>query len=156
MASGRWIRAGCVAGALAAIVVIGALYNEARPPAIHAISMPHDDPGTLRFVISNPAFTITVKDVDLTCVPLESQTHTSKDGKPAHAAPFVLNVDVDLPPRGAFEYTCPIKTEDFADAPGTLDAKIGVKYTKFGHRAQSWSDALTWDPASRVWTEANH
>ena len=156
MTSSRSIRTGRLAGILAAALVIGgALYNESRPPSLHSIAMPGDDPFTLRFAISNPAFTITMKDVDLSCVPMEARGHPTKDGKPAlHATPFALNVDVDLPPRGAYEYTCPIRIEGAADATGTLDAKIGATYTRLGYRAKTWSRELSWDAASRTWTEA--
>lgn len=133
-----WPRPRALAGILATIIAIGgALYNEARPPVIRAIALPGDDAFTLRFSISNPAFLTTMRDMDFSCVPLDS-----------HAAPFAMNVDVDLPPRAMLEYTCPLGKPGIASATG---AKIRADYTRFGHRARIWSAEWILDPASRVW-----
>jgi hypothetical protein len=128
---------------LAAIIVVGgALYNEMRPPVIRTIPLPGDDAFTLRFSVSNPAFLTSMKNMDFSCVPLGS-----------HAAPFALNVDIDLPPRAMLEYTCPLGNPGAVATTPPAGAKIRADYTRFSRRTQIWSGEWTWDPASRVWTE---
>jgi hypothetical protein len=124
------------------IVVGGGLYNETRSPIIRTIPLPGDDAFTLRFTVSNPAFLTTLKNMDFTCVPLGS-----------HAAPFALNVDVDLPPRAMLEYTCPLKSAGDIAATPPAGAKVQAAYGRFGHRSRMESGEWIWDPASRVWTE---
>src|ERR1700744_2077918 len=88
------------------LIAGGAIHNELLGPVIHADPIRADDPLTIRFVLFNPAFTVTLKNVDMTCVPL-SLSGRSKDGRAwtARGQSFPLNMDVDVLPRGAFEYT---------------------------------------------------
>jgi hypothetical protein len=150
-----WTRPRTLAGILVVIVVMGgALYNETLPPQIHSIPVPGDGPFTLRFSVSNPAFTTTMKDMDFTCVPLELHGRSPKGEKlTLRADPFALNVDIDLPPRAAFQYTCPIRNAGLAASIDSVDAKVSAAYTRFGHRSLIWSGELTWDSASRIWAE---
>jgi len=143
---------------LAVVVLIaiaaGAIHNELLGPVIRADPIRADDPLTIRFVLFNPAFTVTLKNVDMNCVPLSLSGH-GKNGHAwtAHGQSFPLNVDIDVGPRAAFEYTCPIKSA----IEGSVDnvrAQIAIRYTRFGRRDQAVSGALIWDSASRVWTVA--
>src|SRR5665213_1739596 len=143
---------------LAVVVLIaiaaGAIHNELLGPVIRADPIRADDPLTIRFVLFNPAFTVTLRNVDMSCVPLSLNGH-GKDGRAltARAQPFPLNVDIDIGPCMAFEYTCPIKSA----IEGSVDkvrAQIAIRYTRFGRRDQAVSGALIWDSASRVWTVA--
>jgi hypothetical protein len=143
----------------AAFLVIagGAVHNELLGPAIHADPIRADDPLTIRFVLFNPAFTVTLKNVDMNCVPLSLSGH-GKDGH-AWTAPgqsFPLNVDIDVGPRMAFEYTCPIKAADLPGPVNNVTARIAIRYTRFGRRDQDLSSTLAWDSASRVWTVAGY
>jgi len=141
---------------LAAIVVIaviaGAAHNELLGPVIRADPIPADDPLTIRFVLFNPAFTVTLRNVDMTCLP-QSLSGYAKDGRAwiARGENFPLNVDLDVGPRMRYEYTCPINDAGFAGPVRRVTAKIAIAYTRFGRRAHAMSGMLTWDSASRVW-----
>ena len=137
------------------LLVWGAVHNELLGPVIHADPIRADDPLTIRFVLFNPAFIVTLKNVDMTCVPLSLSGH-GKDSRAwtAHAQPFPLNVDIDIGPRAAFEYTCPIKDTGFPGAITNVTAQIAIRYTRFGRRKEATSPTLAWDSASRVWTVA--
>ena len=139
----------------AALLLIagGAIHNELLGPVIHADPIRAGDPLTIRFVLFNPAFTVTLENVDMRCVPLGLKGR-GKDAWTAHAQPFPLNMDIDVGPRMAFEYTCPIKDAGFPGAVTNVTAQIAVRYTRFGRRDQAMSGTLNWDSASRVWTEA--
>jgi hypothetical protein len=104
----------------------------------------------LRFAIVNTAFTVTAKDVDITCLPARLEGHGA-DGRrwTAQGMAFPLNVAIDLPPRASFEYTCPIETT--AGPPDKVEADIEVRYTRFGRRAQFRAGPMSWDASSRVW-----
>ncbi|HEX4371002.1 MAG TPA: hypothetical protein VH019_06620 [Rhizomicrobium sp.] len=147
----RYIFGAAIVIALAA----GAIHNELLGPVIHADPIRADDPLTIRFVLFNPAFTVTLRNVDMNCVPL-SLNGRGKDGRAwtAHGQPFPLNVDIDIGPRAAFEYTCPIQDSGFPGAVTTVMAQIAIRYTRFGRRDQATSGTLAWDSASRVWTVA--
>jgi hypothetical protein len=142
---------------LAVVVLIaiaaGAIHNELLGPVIRADPIRADDPLTIRFVLFNPAFTVALKNVDMACVPLSLSGH-GKDGHAwtAHGQSFPLNVDIDVGPRMAFEYTCPIKDTGFPGAVTNVTAEIAMRYTRFGRRNQATSGALAWDSTSRVWT----
>ena len=133
-------------------VAAGAAHNELLGPVIRADPIRADDPLTVRFVVFNPAFAITLHNVDMTCLPLSLSGH-GRDGRTwnARGEDFPLNVDVDVGPRMRFEYTCPIANTGFAGPVARVTAKIAIAYTRFGHRAQAMSGMLTWDSASRVW-----
>jgi hypothetical protein len=137
------------------LIAGGAIHNELLGPVIRADPIRADDPLTIRFILFNPAFTVTLRNVDMNCVPLSLGGH-GKDGRAwtAHAQLFPLNVDMDVGPRGAFEYTCPIKDTGFPGAVTDVTAQIAIRYTRFGRREQVVSGALAWDSASRVWTRA--
>ena len=146
-----------IAGIAVLVMLAGAVRNELLGPRIRAFPIRTDDPFTIRFGIFNPAFTLTFRDIDMTCLPLRIEGH-GKDGRAwdATGQPFPLNVSVDLGPRMAYEYTCPIKS---SAAPGRVthvEAKIAIRYTRFGHRAQSMSGALDWDSGTRAWTVAGN
>jgi hypothetical protein len=142
---------------LAVVVLIaiaaGAIHNELLGPVIRADPIRADDPLTIRFVLFNPAFTVALRNVDMSCVPLSLSGH-GKDGRAwtAHGQSFPLNVDIDVGPRAAFEYTCPIKDTGFPGAVTNVTAQIAMRYTRFGRRDQAVSGILAWDSASRVWT----
>jgi hypothetical protein len=144
---------------LAVVVLIaiaaGAIHNELLGPVIRADPIRADDPLTIRFVLFNPAFTVALKNVDMACVPLSLSGH-GKDGQAwtAHGQSFPLNVDIDVGPRAAFEYTCPIKDTGFPGAVTNVTAEIAMRYTRFGRRDQAVSGILAWDSTSRVWTVA--
>jgi hypothetical protein len=144
---------------LAVVVLItiaaGAIHNELLGPEIRADPIRADDPLTIRFVLFNPAFTVALKNVDMACVPLSLNGH-GKDGRAwtAHGQTFPLNVDIDVGPRAAFEYTCPIKDTGFPGAATNVTAQIAIRYTRFGHRDEAISGTLAWDSASRVWMVA--
>jgi hypothetical protein len=145
-------RAILLAAAAFVLLAGGAIHNELLGPVIRADPIRADDPLTIRFVLFNPAFTVTLKNVDMTCVPLSLKGH-GKDGRAwtAQGQPFPLDVDIDVGPRMAFEYTCPIT----ATAPGAIDsvtAQIAVRFSRLGRRDQTVSGTLAWDSASRVWT----
>jgi hypothetical protein len=137
------------------LIAGGAVHNELLGPVIHAVPIRADDPLTIRFAIFNPAFTVTLKNVDMSCVPLNLSGH-GKDGHAwaARAQPFPLNMDIDIGPRMAFEYTCPIKAAALPGSPDNVTAQIAIRYTRFGRRDQAISGTLAWDSASRVWTLA--
>ena len=149
-----WKRYVLAAAAVLAIAA-GAVHNELLGPVIHADPIRADDPLTIRFVLFNPAFTVTLRNVDMNCVPLSIGGH-GKDGRAwtAHGQVFPLNVDIDIGPRAAFEYTCPIKDTGFPGAVTNVTAEIAIRYTRFGRRDQATSQPLAWDSASRVWTVA--
>lgn len=136
--------------AIALAVVAGAIHNELQGLQIRAVPRPGADPLSLRFAIVNPAFTVTAKDVDITCLSARLTGHGG-DGRrwTARAAPFPLNVNIDLTPRAAFEYTCPIETT--AGPPDRVEAGIEVRYTRFGHRKQFRAGPMMWNASSRVW-----
>lgn len=136
------------------LIVAGAIHNEFLGPVIRAVPVRADDPLTIRFAIFNPAFTVTLKNVDMICVPLALKGH-DKNGQAwtAKGASFPLDMDLDIGPRMAFEYTCPIKAA-LSGAPDTVTARIATHYTRFGRREESVSGTLAWDSASRVWTLA--
>jgi hypothetical protein len=142
---------------LAVVVLIaiaaGAIHNELLGPVIRADPIRADDPLTIRFVLFNPAFTVALRNVDMSCVPLSLSGH-GKDGRAwtAHGQSFPLNVDIDVGPRAAFEYTCPIKDTGFPGAVTNVTAQIAMRYTRFGRRDQAVSGILAWDSTSRVWT----
>ena len=146
---------------LAAIAVLvmlgGAVRNELLGPGIRAFPIRTDDPFTIRFGIVNPAFTLTFRDVDMTCLPLRIEGK-SKDGRvwEATGQPFPLNVSVDLGPRMAYYYTCPIKSSAQPALVSHVEVKIAIRYTRFGHRAQSMSNMLDWDSGTRAWTVAGN
>jgi hypothetical protein len=135
------------------LIAGGAVHNELLGPVIHADPIRADDPLTIRFVLFNPAFTVTLKNVDMICVPL-SLSGRGKDGHAwvAHGQPFPLNVGIDVGPRAAFEYTCPIDGTGFPGTVTNVTAQIAIHYTRFGRREESTSPTLAWDSASRVWT----
>jgi len=137
------------------LVAGGAIHNELLGPVIRADPIRADDPLTIRFAIFNPAFTVTLRNVDMNCVPLSLSGH-DKDGRAwtARGQPFPLNVDIDIGPRMAFEYTCPIKSGPLPGAVDNVTAQIAIRYTRLGRRDQTVSGALAWDSASRVWTVA--
>lgn len=137
------------------LIAAGAVHNELLGPVINADPIRVDDPLTIRFVLFNPAFTVTLKNVDMACVPLSLSGH-GKDGHAwtAHGQSFPLNVDIDVGPRAAFEYTCPIKDTGFPGAVTSVTAEIALRYTRFGRREAATSPMLAWDTASRVWTVA--
>jgi hypothetical protein len=137
------------------LIAAGAIHNELLGPVIHADPIRADDPLTIRFVLFNPAFTVALKNVDMNCLPLSLGGH-GKDGRAwtAHGQPFPLNVDIDVSPRAAFEYTCPIKDTGFPGAVTNVTAQIAIRYTRFEHRDRAVSGPLAWDSASRVWTVA--
>ena len=140
--------------AIAALVMLaGAVRNELLGPRIRAVPIRNDDPFTIRFAIFNPAFALTFRNVDMTCQPLRIEGH-DKEGRAweAAAAPFPLNVDIDLRPRMAFEYTCPVTSSAAPQAVTRVEAQIAIRYTRFGHRAQAMPATLAWDSASRAWT----
>jgi hypothetical protein len=147
----RYIFAAAVAIAIAA----GAIHNELLGPVFRADPIRADDPLTIRFAIFNPAFTVTLRNVDMNCVPLSLSGH-GKDGRAwtAHGQVFPLNVDIDIGPRAAFEYTCPIKASGFPGVVTDVTAQIAIRYTRLGRRDRAVSGALAWDSASRVWTVA--
>jgi hypothetical protein len=135
------------------LIAGGAVHNELLGPVIHAVPIRADDPLTIRFAIFNPAFTVTLKNVDMSCVPLSLQGRGKDDHAwMARAQPFPLNMDIDIGPRMAFEYTCPIKDAGFPGAVTSVTAEIAIRYTRFGRREQATSGTLAWDSASRVWT----
>jgi hypothetical protein len=143
------------AAAIVIALAAGAVHNELLGPVIRADPIRADDPLTIRFVLFNPAFTATLKNVDMSCVPRSLSGH-GKDGRAwtAHAQPFPLNVDIDVGPRAAFEYTCPIKDTGFPGTVTNVTAEIAIRYTRFGRRDQAVSGILAWDSASRVWAMA--
>jgi hypothetical protein len=152
---GRHRKIYLVAGLVAAMIVAGAIHNELLGPVIRADPIRADDPLTIRFAVFNPAFTLTLRNVDMTCLPQALIGH----GKDGHAwkAPgqaFPLNVDLDVPPRMAFEYTCPIQDTGFPGPVDTASARIAIRYTRLGQRHQAISRTLDWDASSRVWTLA--
>jgi len=146
----RYIFAAAVVIAIAA----GAVHNELLGPVIRAVPIRADDPLTIRFAIFNPAFTVTLKNVDMSCVPLSLNGHGKNGAWTARAQNFPLNMDIDIGPRMAFEYTCPIKATDLPGPVDSVTAQIAIRYTRFGHRDRAVSGALAWDSASRVWTMA--
>jgi hypothetical protein len=155
MGFGRKFRATYGLAAIAAIAVMaGAVRNELLGPRIRAVPLASADPFTLRFEVSNPAFTVSVKDIDMTCLPLTIAGHDG-EGRAwtAKGEPFPLDMDVDLGPRMAFEYTCPFKSSA-KDRVDQVEAKVAVRYTRFGRREQAMSGTLAWDSATRVWTDA--
>ena len=133
-------------------VASGAVRNELLGPRIRAVPLPSADPFTLRFAVFNPAFTVLLKNIDMTCVPLDVQGR----GWTADAPSFALDVDIDLGPRAEFEYTCPIKSSDAKGPVNRVEAKVAVQYTRFGQRKRAVSGTLAWDAASRVWTDAEN
>jgi hypothetical protein len=143
--------------AIIVVIAVGAVRNELLGPRIHAVPRRNDDPFTIRFAVFNPAFTLTFRDLDMTCLPLRIEGH-GKDGRAWNAAgqPFPLNVNVDLGPRMAYEYTCPIKSKASPEAVNRVEAQIATRYTRFGHRAQATPATLDWDSASRAWTVAGN
>ena len=146
-----------LAAAVVIVVAAGAIHNELLGPVIRADPIRADDPLTIRFVLFNPAFTVTLRNVDMNCVPL-SLDGRGKSGHPwtARAQNFPLDVDIDIGPRMAFEYTCPIKSGPLPGAVDNVTAQIAIRYTRFGRRGQAISSTLAWDSASRVWTVAGH
>jgi hypothetical protein len=78
------------------LIAGGAVHNELLGPVIRADPIRADDPLTIRFAIFNPAFTVTLRNVDMSCVPLDLSGH-GKDGHAwaARAQPFPLNMDID-------------------------------------------------------------
>ena len=143
---------------VAALLILGAgaVRNELLGPVIRAVPIAAPDPLTIRFAVFNPAFKVTVKNLDMVCRPLALSGH-GPDGKSwtAHGQDFPLNVDIDVGPRMAFEYTCPIKDTGFAGPVDRVNARIALRYTRFGRSRQAISDMLSWDRASRVWTLAS-
>jgi hypothetical protein len=137
------------------LIAAGAVHNELLGPVIHADPIRADDPLTIRFVLFNPAFTVSLRNVDMNCMPLSLSGH-GKGGRAwaAHAQPFPLNVDIDVGPRAAFEYTCSIKDTGFPGKVTNVTAEIAIRYTRFGRRDQAVSGILAWDSASRVWAMA--
>lgn len=139
---------------LAALIAIaaGAVHNEMLGPRVRADPIRADDPLTMRFAIFNPAFTVSLKNIDMTCVPLSIEGHDrSGHAWTAKAQSFPLDVDIDLGPRMAFEYTCPLAATP-ARQIDRVRAQVAVRYTRFGHRDETVSGTLAWDAASRVWT----
>ncbi|HWF63552.1 MAG TPA: hypothetical protein VN685_02950 [Rhizomicrobium sp.] len=138
-------------------VAAGAVRNELLGPRIHAVPRRNDDPFTIRFAVFNPAFTLTFRDIDMTCLPRRIEGH-GKDGRAWDAAgqPFPLNVSIDLAPRMAYEYTCPIKSSASPQQVSRVEVQIITRYTRFGHRAQAKPVTLDWDSASRAWTVAGN
>ncbi|HUO01703.1 MAG TPA: hypothetical protein VMU31_02915 [Rhizomicrobium sp.] len=137
------------------LVAAGAVHNELLGPVIRAVPIRADDPLTVRFAVFNPAFTVTLKNVDMTCMPL-TLAGRGRNGQAwtAQGRPFPLNVDLDVGPRQAFEYTCPIDTAASPDSLDHVTADIAVRYTRFGRRERMISGTLNWGSASRVWTMA--
>jgi hypothetical protein len=134
------------------LIAAGAVHNELLGPVIHADPIRADDPLTIRFVLFNPAFTVSLRNVDMNCVPLSLSGHKDGQAWTAHGQVFPLNVDIDVGPRAAFEYTCPIKDTGFPSRVTNVTAEITIRYTRFGRRDQAVSGILAWDSASRVWT----
>jgi hypothetical protein len=143
------------AAAVVIAIAAGGVHNELLGPVIRADPIRADDPLTIRFVLFNPAFTVTLKNVDMNCVPLSLSGH-GKDGHAwtAHGQSFPLNVDIDVGPRAAFEYTCPIESAGIEGTVDNVTAQIAIRYTRFGRHDQATSGILAWDSASRVWTVA--
>jgi hypothetical protein len=135
-----------------AIIAAGAIRNELLGPLIRPVPVMSNDPLTLPFTVFNPAFLVTLKDIDMTC---ENFRLLGRAPSPwsAGAEPFPLDVDIDLGPRMAFEYTCPIKSRGIKRAVDKVDARVGVRYTRFGRREKNQSAILTWDSISKVWTQ---
>ena len=143
-----------VIAAFLVLAAAGAVRNELLGAVIRAVPTRADDPLlTIRFAVFNPAFTVTLRDVDMTCIPLSLSGHD----KAGHAwtmkaAPFPLNVNMDVGPRMAFEYTCPIEVKTPAP-PQSVTVEIDTRFTRFGRRQRGASGMLAWDSASRVWTK---
>jgi hypothetical protein len=142
------------AAALVVALAAGAVHNELLGPVIHADPIRANDPLTIRFVLFNPAFTVTLRNVDMSCVPLSLNGHGKNGAWTAHGQPFPLDMDIDIGPRMAFEYTCPIEDTGFPGAVTNVTAQIAIRYTRFGRRDRAMSSTLAWDSASRVWTMA--
>lgn len=152
---GRFRKIHLAAGVIVIVVAAGAIHNELLGPVIRAVPIRANDPLTIRFAIFNPAFTVTLRNVDMTCVP-QILTGHGKDGH-AWKAPgqaFPLDVDLDVPPRMAFEYTCPILDTGFPGPVDAVSARIAIRYTRLGQRNQAMSRTLHWNGSSRVWTLA--
>ncbi|HKD47976.1 MAG TPA: hypothetical protein VKB67_09835 [Rhizomicrobium sp.] len=139
-----------VAAAAVIAVAGGAVHNELLGPRVRSVALPSADPFTLRFAVFNPAFTVTLKNIDMACIPLG----VYGNGWMAKAQPFPLNVDIDLGPRAEFEYTCPIASSNVKGPVKRVEAKVAIQYARFGQRRRAMSGTLAWDSASRVWTDA--
>jgi hypothetical protein len=142
------------------VLLAGAVHNELLGPVVRADPIRADDPLTVRFALFNPAFAVTLKNVDLICTPLriEGQATNGQDWT-AKGADFPLDVDIDVPPRATVEYTCPINKDpgaapNFRGPIARVTAKIAVAYSRFGQRHHAMSETLAWDRASKVWTVA--
>ncbi|HXR94323.1 MAG TPA: hypothetical protein VN718_00485 [Rhizomicrobium sp.] len=144
---------------LAAILLVfagGMAANEFAAPLVRGVPVPGDDPFTLRFAVSNRGWLLALHDVDFTCVP-DQVKGRSADGKNVrvHGAPFPLNVDVDLGPRDAFQYTCPIQGPHLPAQVDHIEAHVEMAYTRFGRRSEAHSAELIWDSRSKVWIAAS-
>jgi hypothetical protein len=143
---------------VAALLILGAgaVGNELLGPVIRAVPIAAPDPLTICFAVFNPAFTVTLKNLDMVCRPLRLEGR-DRNGKSwtARGQDFPLNVDIDVGPRMAFEYTCPIKDTGFTGTVDRVNARIALHYTRFGRSQQAISDTLSWDRISRTWTLAS-
>lgn len=143
-----------VAAALVALAG-GAIHNELLGPVIRAVPIRADDPLTIRFAVFNPAFTVTLRNVDMICEPQSLMGRRKNGGSwKAQGQAFPLDVNLDIPPRMAFEYTCPIDDTGFPGPVDTVNARIALRYTRFGVRERAMSRSLDWNSTSRVWTLA--
>lgn len=140
---------------IAALVLIagGALRNEWLGPQIRPVPVMSSDPLTLRFTIVNPAFLVRLKDIDMTCKPLRVGGHGARGAWTAEAQDFPLDVDIDLGPRMAFEYTCPFKSAGIRGPIDRVEAEVALRYTRFGRREESRSAVMSWNSLTRVWTQ---
>ena len=141
---------------LALLAIAGAAAaNEFAAPLILGVPVPGDDPLTLRFSVSNRGWLFAIHDIDFTCVP-DQVKGQGADGKTlrVHGAPFPMNVDVDLGPRGSFQYTCPIQGPHLPARVDRIEAHVEMRYTRFGRRNEAHSAELIWDSRSRIWVKA--
>src|SRR5581483_656727 len=125
-----------IATIAALVMLAGAIRNELLGPRIRAFPIRTDDPFTIRFAVFNPAFLLTFRDIDMTCRPLRLEGH-GKDGRAwtATAKSFPLNVGIDLGPRMAYDYTCPIETGIPPEQVNHVEVQIATRYSRFDGRA---------------------
>jgi hypothetical protein len=144
---------------LAAVIGIalagGAALNELAPPHIESVPVPGDEPLTLRFSVSNRGHLLTLRDVDFTCVPDQVKGRDAQgQAVRVHGAPFPMNVNIDLGPGAAFQYTCPIKGPHLPEQVDRIEAHVEMSYTSSGRRSEAHSAELIWNSQSKVWVEA--
>jgi hypothetical protein len=136
------------------VTIAGFFFELTQGPSIEPSVGTANDPFSLKFTIRNPTI-ITLHNMDFACFLISADGQSSNGRKIKFDDNLVQETAIiDLKPFEKAQLVCPLEQAVLIDwKVNNVRAKIGTRFQRFGFWSQSWSEMMSWDSASRQWTE---